>query len=550
MESNQKNSDWAAPHVAAIETPNEVQSVRQNFSDDFDNLHAAPNGAQATHYTDQYPSGEQHQQAASVAAHAPQRPSESAALSSGLSWPPGFTGAVAKYIYDSAPRPVPEVAIVGALGLLSGICGRAWITHTKTGLNQYLILVARSAIGKDAMHTGIAMLMAAATKDNELHLAKFFVDFSDFASGQALQKACAANRSFVNVTGEFGHRLRQIATSTNKPDSPMQNLRRVMTNLYSKSGPQAVAGGITYSDKDKNIGSVEGVAYSMIGETTPGTFYELLTPDMMSDGFMSRFTVVEYEGERPPENIWADLYSTPCPNVLAYLKALLIQSLNLLSRGNTEVVQCGPEARAMLGEFNLECDFRIKEAGEDESRRQMWNRAAMKALKIASLTAVADNYIAPMITTLHAHWAINFIKRDIAVFSRRMQNGDIGAGDDSREAKIIAISREYLLASELPKFAKAFENLKNERVIPRKYFQQRIQKVAAFSNHRNGYIKAMDETLRSLVDSGHLMEVPKQRLADDYGFYGKAYRVLAFDEFMLLQTENWIDRALRKYSKT
>lgn len=504
------------------------------------------NGVQAEQQPGQDPSGGSAANAAPAAPIAAQRPSASAVLSPGLTWPPGFAGQIAYYIFDSAPRPVPEVAIVAALGLLSGICGKVWVTPTKTGLNQYLILVARSAIGKDAMHTGIAMLMKEATKDSVLHFGNDFVDFSDFASGQALQKACAANRSFVNVTGEFGHRLRQIATSTNKPDSPMQNLRRVMTNLYSKSGPQAVAGGITYSDKDKNISSVEGVAYSLIGETTPGTFYELLTPDMMADGFMSRFTVVEYEGERPSENEWADYFSTPWRELLDWLKPLLAQSLSLLSNGQTETVQYLQESHAMLKAFSLECDARIRDAGSDESLRQMWNRAHMKALKIACLLAVADNYIHPVITTHHAEWAISFIKRDISVFTRRLQSGDIGMGDDSREAKLISIAREYLSSGELPAFAKDFEPLHRGGVIPRKYLQIRTQKLAAFSNHRSGSTKALDETIRSLIDAGHFMELPKTKVVEDYGFHGKAYLVLALEKIPATNSSNWLDSFSKK----
>lgn len=497
----------------------------------------------------QHPSGSDPANAAPAAPQPEQRPSSTATLSPGLTWPPGFAGAIAHYIFDSAPRPVPEVAIVGALGLLAGICGKVWNTpEYPTGLNQYLILVARSAIGKEAMHSGVSMLMREATKDSELLLARNFVDFNDFASGQALAKAVAANRSFVNVAGEFGYKLRQIASSANKPESPMQNLRRVMINLYSKSGASATAGGITYSDRDKDVASVDGIAYSLIGETTPGTFYELLTPDMMADGFMSRFTVVEYEGERPPQNEWAKYYSTPCPRMLDYFKELMAQAQTLLNRSQTETVQYPPDVRSLLNAFTIECDARINEAGDDESRRQMWNRAALKAMKIACLLAVADNFVVPTITTHHAQWAISFIKRDIEVFTRRMQNGDIGMGDDSRERKVMDLAMEYLLAKELPAFAKGFEKLKQGNVIPRKYLQIRTQKLAAFSGHRNGSTKALDETIRSLVDSGTFMEILKLKLVEDYGFHGKAYMLLAHDKLpaVVAETENWMDRFLKK----
>src|SRR3569833_39919 len=470
------------------------QSLGHHVSGMQDETYRQTSDAQAAQHASQYPSGGEPVIAAPAAQYMPQRPSASATLSPGLTWPPGFAGAIAQYIFDSSHRPVPEVAIVAALGLLSGVCGKVWLTPTKTGLNQYLILVARSAIGKDAMHTGIAMLMKEATKDSLIHLGNNFVDYRDFAAGQALIKACAANPSFVNVTGEFGHRLKQIATSTNKPDSPMQGLRRVMTNLYSKSGPQGVAGGIAYSDKEKNIESVEGVAYSLIGETTPGTFYELLTPDMMADGFMSRLNVVEYEGERPPENEGANFFSIPWPVLIKHFKELLKQAINLQHYAEPHTVHLSHESYTMFIAFNLVCDDRIRAAGSDESVRHMWARAHLKALKIASLLAVADNFVNPVITTLQVQWAIGFIKQDISVFSRRMESGDIGLGDDSREAKVLSIAGEYIQASELPAYAKAYSTLHRDGVIPRKYLQTRTQKLAAFAGHRYGATKALEET--------------------------------------------------------
>ena len=76
-----------------------------------------------------------------------------------LPMPPGCVGYLADYVLKHAIRPVPEVAVVAALGIVAGIAGREWTTFTNSGLNLYVVLVARSAIGKEAMHTGIATIM-------------------------------------------------------------------------------------------------------------------------------------------------------------------------------------------------------------------------------------------------------------------------------------------------------------------------------------------------------------------------------------------------------
>ena len=439
----------------------------------------------------------------------------------GIAWPPGFAGAIASFIYKSSPRPVKEVAIVATLGLLAGICGKTY-SIPQSGLNLYIILVARSAIGKEAMHSGISLLMEAMR--TRCPTAMNFVDFSDFASGPALTKAVASNPSFVNVAGEWGRKLRRLSDDT-KADSPMQQLRTVMTNLYQKSGPSAIVGGITYSNKDQNISSVSGVAYSMIGETTPTTFYESLTSSMMEDGFLSRFTIVEYDGERPKNN--AEALKEPDSALADAIAQLCNQSISLLTRQSRQEVGRSPEAAAVLHNFDVECDYKINSTA-DESYRQMWNRAALKVTRIAALLAVADNYIHPVMDRVHVDWAIDLIRRDIAVMSKRMNEGDIGINDNAREKKVIALIKEYIKfgAAESYQIPSAMQA---QGIIPRKYFQIRLARHSAFNQHRLGSTLAMESTLRSLVDCGYLVEVDKTAQLQHYNYHGKCYRVVNLD---------------------
>src|SRR4051794_39814238 len=56
-----------------------------------------------------------------------------------IPWPPGRAGVIARFPPASSSSPIPEVAITAALGLLAGVCGRAYRTHTGKDLALYII---------------------------------------------------------------------------------------------------------------------------------------------------------------------------------------------------------------------------------------------------------------------------------------------------------------------------------------------------------------------------------------------------------------------------
>jgi hypothetical protein len=436
----------------------------------------------------------------------------------GLDWPPGMAGAIARFVYGSAPRPVKEVAIVAALGFLAGVCGKVWCIPG-SGLNLYVILVARSAVGKEAMHSGLSALVGRLREGAPT--CGQFIDFSDFASGPALAKACANNSSFCNVAGEFGKKLKRLAAEGER-DGPMQQLRTLMTNLYQKSGPSSIVGGITYSNKDNNVASVNGVAYSMIGETTPGTLYDSLTETMMEDGFLSRFTIIEYDGDRPPLN--PNPVVVPDAGLTHALQELCIQATTQLHNHTRCLLQRDVEAGVVMDAFDTECDQQINST-KDESWRQMWNRAHLKVCRIAGLLAVADNFKDPVIRAHHVHWALDVVRRDIKIMRSRIESGDVGLNDTSRERKLLSVLKDYLNGPPPTSYGVP-AIMQRDFVVPRKYLQMRTCRVSCFANHQYGATRALDDALRSLEDSGWIVSMDKAKAAEAYTFQGKCYRVV------------------------
>ena len=429
-------------------------------------------------------------------------------------WPPGFAGQLATFIYHSSYLPVREVSIATTLGLLAGVCGRAFTISGKS-TSLYIILVAKSAIGKDAMHDQIPKLIQMA----QVPMAERFINASNFASGPALHKAILKQPGFLNLQGEFGHTLKRMA---NLRDAPMQDLRRTMTDAFAKTRLE----GKSYSDGEKTMSGVEWPALSFLGETTPGTFYEALSHDMLADGFMSRFLVIAHEGARPLPNEARSLELEP--QELAQWRAIVARAIPYQQTINMpppiEVQFANADAYDKLKEFELKCGDAVNASGDDESRRQMWNRAHLKSLQIAALLAVADNEVFPKIDLGHATWAITVVRNHIEAFSAKLNSGDIGSDDLSRETKLLSLMQKY--AKTQPGLSYKIPPAMRERgMIPRKYFQMNISKVSAFCNHKLGTVAALDLTIRGMIDNGYLVEVAKDKMDLEWGAQGKCYYI-------------------------
>lgn len=455
-----------------------------------------------------------------------------------LEYPPGVVGEIASFIYQAAPRPVNPVAITAALAWLAGVAGWSF-TYSGTGLNLYLMLVAPSGRGKEMLHDGPGLLnraifaspgdMTTPSLPMIPNASEFFC-YDTFASGSALTRMCAShpNRSFVNFVGEWGHVLGSLARASGAGGSQhMQTLRRILTNLFHKSGTGSMAGGVRYANEKENAVSVDGIAYSLAGETTAETLYEAITVSMLADGFLSRFLTVEYDGPRPPLNSARVL--VPPPKLTTHLRDLVVRALDLNGRRIRQPVDHGDYAQRELDTFNDECDAEIN-ASTNEAVTQTWNRAHIKALRVAALLAVADNPVHPIISGDHAEWAVGLVRRDTARYLSRLAAGDVGSDDDTRLKKLLHIMHEYL-TQPLPASYGVPAQMPRDGVVPRKYLQMRASRLSVFKNHRFGEKRALDDAIAGASDNGNIAEMDKTKAGEAYTYQGRCFRIVQLPKF-------------------
>lgn len=430
-----------------------------------------------------------------------------------IDWPPGFAGALAQFVYSVSVRPIREVSIMTAIAFLAGVCGRTW-NISNTGLNMYIIVVARSGIGKEALHTGLSLLS---------RFAPGFIDFQTYASGPALTKRINApetQMSITNVVGEFGKRLRKMSADE-RNEGPLSTLRSVMMDIYMKSGKGSTVGGMSYSNKDNNTEDRGPFAYSMIGESTPKTLYEALTETMMEDGFLSRFLIVDYKGDRPPPN--KENIDMVLDTHLRMGIDNIVNFANNAGKSEENIVEVGyePEALKLLDSFSEYCDSQI-DGKDDESYRQMWNRAHIKALRLSALLCIPDNVSAPKVKEEYALWAIDLVQKDIALMSARIKSGDVGLDDNTRERKMLTTLRDFIskpVTGYNPSMAK-------DGIVPYRYIQQRLAAANCFKLFSMGASRGISTALQICMDSGYIQEVDKMTLSTNHGYNGRAFRVL------------------------
>lgn len=421
---------------------------------------------------------------------------------------PGLLGQIAYYIYDQAPRPVPEIALAGAIGLMAGICGRSY-NVSGTGLNQYTLLLTGTGRGKEAISSGIAKLMSRvqAIDHGGCPAAAEFLGPGEISSGQALIKHFdKVSKSFVSVIGEVDVTLKNM--TARNANAALTKYRQVLLASYSASGRNNILPGSIYSDRDKNAAAISSPAFSMIGEGTPERFYNLLDEAMVSDGLLPRFTIIEYSGKRVASNE-ARMNTQPSPQLVKHTAQLCGQSLMYNQQNRPVDVELDEDATLIMRLFDTEVDALIN-SSESETIAELWNRAHLKALKLAGLCAVGVNPIKPVINAHIAKWAISIVEHSTKRLVIKFASGDIGSGDMKQLADMKRKVRTYYekVSREIAERSygisgKAYDN----KAFNYTYIHRTCRNLVEYKNDRMGANHAVRRTVQVLIETGVIRRI-------------------------------------------
>lgn len=417
-----------------------------------------------------------------------------------IPFPPGLVGEMAEYIYQTSVRPVRKIALAAAISLMAGIVGRSY-NFSNTGLNQYLIILATTGIGKDAVHTGInGLITAVSEKVPSVHN---FMGPSAYSSGQSLIRVLDEKKCYVSVIGEFGVLLSRITDV--RANAADKTFKKVVLDLYNRSGWNQWLQSSVYADAEKNTKQVRAPALTILGESTPEEFFGALTTRHIADGLVPRFMLIQYKGKRPPRNRNAGFP----PNEILVDKLVEVVSRAITSDAQNINTPVGiePGALALLDEFDEQADAMVNDDEADVASKQLWNRAHLKALKLAALIAVGYNHHNPIITREFAQWSIDLVRRDINTMMANFTSG-LMAGDEVRREQLVIEACQAYINMDYRKRLTYIKNtaLAKLNVVPVGFLRRRLRNVADFADAGDTG-RALDNAIKALVQMGDLKQV-------------------------------------------
>lgn len=424
-------------------------------------------------------------------------------------YPDGLIGEVAQYILETAIRPVPQVALAGALGLVAGIAGRAYnINHM--GLNLYIMLVAGTAIGKEGAAQGVHRIIKATRP--KLPSIEQFIGPTEYASGQALIKQLQKQPCQLSILSEFGHTLKRICS----PHAIGADImwRKVLLDVYNKSGHNDILGSMVYSDTGKNTPVVIAPALTLLTESSPASLYEGLDEQGIEIGLVPRFLLLECDNTRPPSN--PNAFAAPPQALTARVEGLAQRCLSMQANNTHQPITLSSAAEQMLAAFDKEVDKHINAHNED-SVRQIWSRAHMKALRIAGLVTVGLGPDSPVVHAPAAEWAVSLVRVDAQNMLKRFGEG-VGMGDPVQLAKLRSALVNCLQANR-------GRLMSQHNVVTHRQLSQRVYPLACYRNDRRGAGEALRRAIQAMIDGGELVMLSAQQAREYFKTSAKCYAV-------------------------
>ncbi len=296
---------------------------------------------------------------------------------------PGLAGRILDFIEETAIYHQPDLSLAATIAAMGVLKGHKFATSSNLRTNHLIVGLAPSGSGKGHALKVIERLFAA-------------LDLQKLLSGKP-----ASDVGLLRSLGKTGRKLLQwdefglaLKTMTNiRAASYKANILTIMMDTFSSSSGMYL--GMEYSNADgkRDRIDIDQPCLCLYGTSTPTRFYEALSSDFGSDGFLPRLLL--FDSPAPKEKI---SYKQLKANF--NLPEELVSEMRARYSGNVadipivikpEIVEVSPGAYTAVQTI-LEYWQGKKDGAKSDIERAIYSRAVEHVLKIA-LTVEDESHL-------------------------------------------------------------------------------------------------------------------------------------------------------------
>lgn len=362
--------------------------------------------------------------------------------------PPGVLKVIADWITATAPKSQPELAVAAAIALCSTVMGRSYRSQYGNWTSLYLVMVAKSTEGKEHPQASVEKVLTHAGMTE-------LIGGSGYTSAGAVFSALLKSPAHLVTIDEMGKLLQlSRAKGQSHTEAAIDKLVEAYGRCDGVLRPPTYST-MTLKDSSKPAERViHNPSITLLGATTPGTFYGGLTEDLVHDGFLGRCIVVE---SRQPRQLTRFVDRTdPPPQAIEWCKAVKIEraqqegNLSHLVAAemppNSIVLPFSEDCRPLMDKFEAELNAE-KEAAEGDRLDVLLGRTLEKALRLSMIVCKADNPNNKEIRPEHLEYAVRYVRHyDIALLRsvRRHRYVNQTDADVKKVVELVRNAKSYL----------------------------------------------------------------------------------------------------------
>lgn len=323
----------------------------------------------------------------------------------------GVMGAIAQFTLDTAYRPSREFATLAAIGFMSALSNRRYVSPSGFGTNVYMIGLAPPSFGKEHPQNVIKTLAFDTNKP-------FLLGAGEVSSGSAIEKMVRRAPNSLMLWDEMGIILQSI--NGRNAASHSDSIRKVLLDVFSKSRHGSIWYGKETANQDKDNAPIHSPTISLLGFSTTTEFYKGLPESSLRDGFLARVMIIQAE-ERGERQKTRPLLVPP-PSLLGVInesadtypkKGNLANATFRSAIAKPTLYPCEWADSAAERKWMDVDDWQIEAIDGDGGQWGIVGRASENTQKLATLRAISRNAADPRLTVEDINWGYSIVQRSL-----------------------------------------------------------------------------------------------------------------------------------------